>query len=84
MIIFGEHNDTAIAETQLNLASDYVRSGARDFDARSLLKNICEPYVICNKKKEEPMSRSALLEKVRDTLRLRQVLLQETCHLFQK
>ncbi len=32
------------------MASSKIRPGTGDFDARSFMKNICEPDVICNKK----------------------------------
>ena len=51
LFILGEHNDTVFGKAELNWHR--VRS---DLELESsmrghLLKNICEPYVICNKKR---------------------------------
>ncbi len=51
LFIFGEHNDTISGKAELNWHR--VRSDLElEISMRGhLLKNICEPYVICNKKR---------------------------------
>ncbi len=49
LFILGEHNDTILEEAELNWHRVSSDLGPKGSMRGHLLKNICEPYVICNK-----------------------------------
>jgi len=51
LLILGEHNDTVIGETD-GIGIELGFDPGLEISMRGhLLKNICEPYVICNEKR---------------------------------
>ena len=68
LLILGEHNNTVVGETEWNWHRVRSDPGLEISMRGHLLKNICEPYVICNKKRSRLIDRSVIFRLVEGTL----------------